>query len=187
MVGGVLVERTVKEVVPALVNNRDKVTGHFKYHKVYEKNAQLVTHVIPTDGQTDRKPGEAVDWEGRGDQRVHGEAPDPGDARSQFSRVGNTAGNSQVKNQEGGKKAPAQDDGAEKAGGVLVSKWGDALRREGETPLVRITFNYLARPSLPCYKLFSPARVIQDLSRTVRSSQDLLIVQLTLTKGKWTP
>ena len=25
MVGGVLVERTVKEVVPALVNNRDKV------------------------------------------------------------------------------------------------------------------------------------------------------------------
>ena len=26
MVGGVLVERTVKEVVPALVNNRDKVT-----------------------------------------------------------------------------------------------------------------------------------------------------------------
>merc|ERR1712012_878133 len=58
MVGGVLVERTVKEVVPALVNNRDKMTGHFKYHKVYEKNAQLVTHVIPTDGQTDRKPGE---------------------------------------------------------------------------------------------------------------------------------
>ena len=92
------------------------------------KNAQLpswsstVSHAIPTDGQTDRKPGEAVDCGGRGDQRVHGEAPDPGDARSQFSRVGNTAGNSQVKNQEGGKKAPAQDEGAEKAGGVLVSK-----------------------------------------------------------------
>ena len=28
----------------------------------------------------------------------------------------------QVKNQEGGKKGPAQDEGAEKAGGVLVSK-----------------------------------------------------------------
>ena len=28
MVGGVLVERTVKEVVPALVNNRDKVTEY---------------------------------------------------------------------------------------------------------------------------------------------------------------
>ena len=92
------------------------------------KNAQLpswsstVSHAIPTDGQTDRKPGEAVDCGGRGDQRVHGEAPDPGDACSHFSRAGNTAGNPQVKNQEGGKKGPAQEEGAEKAGGVLVSK-----------------------------------------------------------------
>ena len=77
-------ERTVKEVVPALVNNRDKVTGHFKY-RVYEQKCSVGhRHVIPADGQTDRKPGEAVDCGGRGDQRVHGEAPDPGDACLSF-------------------------------------------------------------------------------------------------------
>ena len=35
--------------------------------------SSTVSHAIPTDGQTDRKPGEAVDCGGRGDQRVHGQ------------------------------------------------------------------------------------------------------------------
>lgn len=80
MVGGVLVERTVKEVVPALVNNRDKMgklIGSLEKQlteKGEEINGYMEKHQI------------------------------------------------QVKNQEGGKKAPAQDEGAEKAGGVLVSK-----------------------------------------------------------------
>ena len=37
MVGGVLVERTVKEVVPALVNNRDKVNIFFVTLKYQQK------------------------------------------------------------------------------------------------------------------------------------------------------
>merc|ERR1712008_265570 len=31
------------------------------------------------DGEADREPGEAADGQGRGDQRVHGEAPDTGE------------------------------------------------------------------------------------------------------------
>ena len=48
--------------------------------------SSTVSHAIPTDGQTDRKPGEAVDCGGRGDQWVHGQALDLGDACSQFSK-----------------------------------------------------------------------------------------------------
>ena len=51
MVGGVLVERTVKEVVPALVNNRDKVNILLSLSSI-NKSA---------DGKTDWKPGEAID------------------------------------------------------------------------------------------------------------------------------
>ena len=40
MVGGVLVERTVKEVVPALVNNRDKVNIFFCHSRV-STNVQM--------------------------------------------------------------------------------------------------------------------------------------------------
>ena len=56
MVGGVLVERTVKEVVPALVNNRDKVTGTINIIKFLKKCSFGHPHVTPADGQTDRKP-----------------------------------------------------------------------------------------------------------------------------------
>merc|ERR1712193_587618 len=76
MVGGVLVERTVKEVVPALVNNRDKM-------------GKLIGSL---EKQLTEK-GEEIN----GYMEKH-------------------------QNQEGGKKGPAQDEGAEKSGGVLVSK-----------------------------------------------------------------
>ena len=72
MVGGVLVERTVKEVVPALVNNRDKVTEHF------EVLLPVVINHHSSDGKTDWKPGKATDREGRRDQWIYGEAPDSG-------------------------------------------------------------------------------------------------------------
>ena len=68
--------------------------------------SSTVSHAIPTDGQTDRKPGEAVDCGGRGDQRGHGQ--------------------------------------------------NEKMLREGG-PLIRITFNSLARLCIPCYKLYLPA------------------------------
>ena len=62
MVGGVLVERTVKEVVPALVNNRDKVTcanlrtwvAIVSDLGVYIFMGGALIHL--SDGKTDRKP-----------------------------------------------------------------------------------------------------------------------------------
>ena len=73
------------------------------------KNAQLVFHSLTRYSYrwaTNRKPGEAVDCGGPGDQRVHGQ--------------------------------------------------NEKMLREGG-PLIRITFNSLARLRIPCYKLHLPA------------------------------
>merc|ERR1712210_441886 len=114
MVGGVLVERTVKEVVPALVNNRDKM-------------GKLI-------GSLEKQLTEK------------GEEPDSGE-------------------EPGGR-----EEGSSSGRGRREIRRSSCLKMRDD--LAMVIFAMLACVILP------------DLSRTVRSLQDLLIVQNTLTLEK---
>ena len=95
----------------------------------------------------------------------------------------------QVKNQEGGKKGPAQDEGGEKSGGVLVSKWETISRWPIQFKAASFCFKNLDFDNVLDHAIFAMLAcvILPDLSRTVRSLQDLLIVQNTLTLEKWSP
>ena len=79
--------------------------------------------------EADRKPGEAAEWQGRRDQRLHGEAQHPaeGSAGTVYSEIREGIHLELyciiVSLQGGPKKEERAEGGDAKSGGVLVANW----------------------------------------------------------------
>ena len=71
MVGGVLVERTVKEVVPALINNRDKMAKLIESldKQLTEKGEEINGYMEKHNIQLKDQPG-AAKKEGKGESEA---------------------------------------------------------------------------------------------------------------------
>uniref|UniRef100_A0A672UM49 Prefoldin subunit 2 n=1 Tax=Strigops habroptila TaxID=2489341 RepID=A0A672UM49_STRHB len=92
MVGGILVERTVKEVLPALESNKEQVWGvptrvcvprrGSRFPPPYTPRCPSPSSSHPTPDQQNHRDAEpAAAGEGPGAQRVPGAAPDPAGGR----------------------------------------------------------------------------------------------------------
>ena len=98
MVGGVLVERTVKEVLPALTTNRDQVTTtvliiSFQFLWYYCLHLQMVKLIEALNNQITTKGQEINDFKEKNNIRIRNQNEIPS------SGSGETEGENKVANQ----------------------------------------------------------------------------------------